>query len=259
MLGNLNTTGARLVVAGLFLYGVTATVTLAAERAPADPDAYRLMNRAVQARATWDEAFPGFTADVQLNYQGEVQRGTVQVSREGAIKFSGLDGDPARAWAYEWFGEMVFHRAGGQSAADQYRDIRFVGHRNDPLGPMLATSDEFDSSFRVDGKVIRQVNRNLAPQGASPVGGPKRVRINVLATAGTPEGRVLPIQYVINYLDAEDQLTGVEAVSSRFVRLGGYNIPQWRRVITTGNKVITTGELTLSNHQLVNESQAAGW
>ncbi len=134
---------ARHASALILCASVSAAPAMARE-APADPDAYRLMNRAVQARATWDATFPGFTADVRLNYQGEVQRGTVRVSPDGAVKFSCLDGEPGRAWAYEWLGEMVFHRTGGQSSADQYRDIRFVGPRNDPLGPMLATGDEFD-------------------------------------------------------------------------------------------------------------------
>lgn len=250
---NLMITSARFVATGLILCGIAVTPSFGAEQQPADPQAYKLMTRAVQARATWDEAFPGFTADVKLNYQGDPQRGTVRVARDGTIKLSGLDG-AARDWAYEWLGEMVFHRTGGQSSAAQYREIRFVGPKNDPLGPMLATGDEFDSSFRVDGKVIRQVNRNLAPAGARH-SGPQRVRINVLATDTTPDGRVLPVQYVINYLDADDQLTGVEAVSSRFVQVGGYYVPQWRRVITTGDKTITSGELSLSNHRLT-ETQA---
>ncbi|MGH8502604.1 MAG: DUF3386 family protein [Gammaproteobacteria bacterium] len=244
--------------AALTLCMVIAATPAGAKEPPADPEAYRLLNRAVQARAVWDEAFPGFTADIRLNYQGHVQRGALRVLADGTIKLNGLDDQhsEARAWAYEWLGEMVFHRMGAQSSPEQYREIRFAGSKSDPLGPMLVTGDDFNSSFRVDGKVIRQVNRDLASPGARHEG-PQRVRINVLATATTPEGGVLPVQYVINYLDEDGQLTGVDAVSSRFVRVGDYHVPQWRRVITTGDNAITTGELTLSNHRLIEASETA--
>jgi hypothetical protein len=113
----------------------------------------------------------------------------------------------------------------------------------------LAMDDRFNSSFRIDGKVIRQVNRDL-DTGATGHDGPERVRINVIDTALTPEGNVLPIHFVINYLDKKQRLVAVEAVSSRFRRLEGYDLPQWRRVITTEDDKITAAELTLSNHRL---------
>lgn len=56
---------------------------------------------------------------------------------------------------------------------------------------MLELDEQLDSGFRIDGKVIRQVNRDLTPGQAG--GGLKRVRINVLETRKTPEGRILPL------------------------------------------------------------------
>jgi hypothetical protein len=144
---------------------------------------------------------------------------------------------------------MVFHRMGTQGSDDQYDHIRMIGEGHHPLGPELAMDDSFNSSFRVDGKVIRQVNRDLQGRGMGKHG-PERVRINVLDTTLTPEGKVLPIHFVINYLDKKQELVAVEAVSSRFRRLERYELPQWRRVITTEDGKMTTAEMTLSNYRL---------
>ncbi len=236
----------------LILFGIGAMMPAAAGEALADPEAYRLMTQAVDARAVWDEEFPGFTADIQINYEGQVHRGEVQVLPNGEIRLSDLSPPSiqGRSWAQGWLGEMVFHRMGAQGPDDPYRDIRMVGGENHPLGPMLAMNDPFNSSFRIDGKVIRQVNRDLQMEGAKEHDGPERVRINVLDTDFTSGGKVLPTHFVINYLDDEDQLVGVEAVSSRFRRLGQYELPQWRRVITLEDGKMTTAVMTLSNHRL---------
>ena len=236
-----------LCAAVLILYSVRGLLPAAAERAPADSEAYRLMTRAVNARAVWDEGFPGFSADIKVNYEGRVYRGKVQVLPDGSIKLTDLFKPHSRAWTWarEWLGEMVFHRMAAQGSDDQYRGIRMTRGRNHPLGPMLVLNDPFNSSFRVDGKVIRQVNRDLQAEE-----GVERVRINVLDIAVTSEGKVLPIHYVINYLNKKQELVAVEAVSSRFRRLDGYELPQWRRVITTEDEKMIVGELSLSNYHL---------
>jgi hypothetical protein len=236
-----------LCAAVLILYSVGGLLPAAAERAPADPEAYRLMTRAVNARAVWDEEFPGFSADIKVNYEGQVYRGKVQVLPDGSIKLTDLFKPHSRAWTWarEWLGEMVFHRMAAQGSDDQYRGIRMTRGRNHPLGPMLVLNDPFNSSFRVDGKAIRQVNRDLQAEE-----GVERVRINVLDIAVTSEGKVLPIHYVNNYLNKKQELVAVEAVSSRFRRLDGYELPQWRRVITTEDEKMIVGELSLSNYHL---------
>jgi hypothetical protein len=209
------------------------------------------MSEAVQARALWDDSFPGFTADIAVNYEGQVQRGEVYVAPDGLVKLR-LEPEarsPAFAWANGWLGMLAFHRTGGQEEEDQYEDIRAVGNPNHPLGVMLALDDEFNSSFRIDGKVIRQVNRDLSSAQAS--GGLKRVRINVLATRATPEGKILPLDFIINYLDDEQRLVMVETLSSEFVRLGGYDLPRWCRVITTRDGNMIAGIMQLSNHRLM--------
>jgi hypothetical protein len=210
------------------------------------PSAYETMVKAANARAVWDKSFPGFSANVDVNYEGQVHRGNIQVSPEAEVTLMELKppDEQARSWALSWLGEMVFHRSGTDEFNHRYRGIRMVGSANHPLGPMLVTNDSANSSFRVDGKVIRQVNRDLNAEGT------QRVRINVLDPASTPSGKVLPIQFVINYLDDQDRLIAIDAISSRFLRIEQYQLPQWRRVTTTEDGEMIAAEMTLSNHRL---------
>jgi hypothetical protein len=246
-----------IVSASLFVVGVSASFA-ADQEAPVDPEAYKMMVEAVNARAVWDQDFPGFTADIEINYEGRVHHGRVQVSSKGEVQLTELSAPDTRAqsWAEGWLGEMVFHRMGTQESDDRYREIRMIGQENHPLGPLLVMNDSFNSSFRVDGKVIRQVNRDLGGE-VQDSGEPKRVRINVLETAFTPSGKVLPLHFVIHYLNDDEELVAVETLSSRFLRLKQYELPQWRRVITTEDGNMTTAEMTLSRHRLGQGKEAA--
>jgi hypothetical protein len=246
-----NLPAASAVVAFTLLSVAPLLTDDAAEAALTDAKARQLMTEAAQARALWDDSFPGFTADIKINYEGQVQRGEVHVTPNGLVKLrqESEGRGPVFAWAKGWLGMLAFHRMGGQEEEDQYQGIRAVGNPNHPLGVMLALDDEFDSSFRVDGKVIRQVNRDLSPAQAS--GGLKRVRINVLTTRETPQGKILPLDFVINYLDDEQHLAMVETLSSEFVRLDGYDLPRWCRVITTRDGEMIAGVMQLSNHRLM--------
>lgn len=244
------TTAAYRAAAITLLCAIPFATVGAAEGISNHAKASQLMTQAVQARALWDDSFPGFTADIRINYEGQVRRGEVRVTPNGEVQLRqrSKSRGPAFAWANGWLGMMVFHRLGGEEGEDQYQDVRAVGHPNHPLGVMLALDDQFDSSFRVDDKVIRQVNRDLAPGQAG--GGLTRVRINVLNTRETPEGEILPLDFVINYLDDEQRLAMVETLSSDFVRLDGYDLPRWCRVITTQDGQMIAGVLELSNHRL---------
>lgn len=100
----------------------------AAEKAPVGPEVYHLMMRAVNARGTWNAVFPGFSADIKVNYK-------VQVLPNGKIKFTGVSEPHGRAWgwAHHWLSEIIFHRMGAQKSDAQYRSIRMIGGKNNPL------------------------------------------------------------------------------------------------------------------------------
>ena len=56
----------------------------AADKAP-HPEATKLLADARAARACWTN-FPGFTADLEVNFDGQVVRGRVQVNDKGKVE-----------------------------------------------------------------------------------------------------------------------------------------------------------------------------
>ncbi len=248
----------RCLLATVVALGTVAfpAAVYSAEEAIKEPKAYRLMRKAVEARATWDEAFPGFTADIAVNYAGKRTQGNVRVSPQGEIKRQDV-ADPdteAWTWARGWLASIVSHRLGsGGSMQARYGGIRLAkdAGQHHPLGFKLVLDDSLNSAFRVEGQVIRQVNRDIPSEN-----GLQRVRINVLDTETTSEGGVLPRHFVIHYLDPKGQLMEVENVSTQFTTVDGYPLPVWRRVITVANDGhMTTGTFRLSEHRLLNESE----
>jgi hypothetical protein len=73
-----------------------------------DPAATRMFANARAARALWDD-FPGFQADVTVNIEGKVTRGTVKVDSKGKVDFD-LTDSAARDWAKGVLQSVVSHR-----------------------------------------------------------------------------------------------------------------------------------------------------
>ena len=73
-----------------------------------------LLERAREARATWDESFPGFTADLVILMDGEATQGEVRVSPKGEVDVDAPEGK-AREWAREQLRSEVMHHLAGPS------------------------------------------------------------------------------------------------------------------------------------------------
>src|SRR5947209_949390 len=81
-----------------------------------DPAATRLLAEARAARANW-AGFPGFTADVEVNLDGRVCRGHVEVKADGKLNLDMEDKDAA-AWARRELGSTVGHRLDNSASLD---------------------------------------------------------------------------------------------------------------------------------------------
>src|SRR5262245_36730826 len=73
----------------------------------ADAAATKLLAEARAARAVWKQ-FPGFSADVEVNLDGKVAKGTVGVSSDGQVRLEVSDPE-ALAWATAMIKSTVRH------------------------------------------------------------------------------------------------------------------------------------------------------
>jgi Protein of unknown function (DUF3386) len=209
------------------------------ESGKADPQASRLLADARAARANW-EKFPGFSADAEVNIDGKLSRGTVKVSATGKVAFDKLDPE-AEAWAKRHLSSVVAHRI--DDSASLNTPCAFADNdANHPLGRAITVlSDELHSSYRVRGKEIIVVNRQMKDQKFS---------ITVLENRTNKDGKILPATFVVHYWGAKSgDLQRTESHSQTWTRVDGFDLPATAYVITA-TKTLSTRSLTLSNHQM---------
>jgi hypothetical protein len=213
-----------------------------------DPEASKLLADARAARANWDN-FLGFTADLTVNLDGKVSRGTVRVEPRGKLELTGLD-KAAEAWVRRTLGSAVAHRLDGSAA--RKTPCAFADNDVDhPLGrKIIVLNDELHSSYRIRDRQITVVNRDM---------GTTHFTIAMQENRANDEGKFLPVSYVVNSWDNKTgALTRSEAHYQSWKKVGPYDLPLTIRVVTAVPEDRTAApkegmdvrSLTLSNHKL---------
>jgi hypothetical protein len=209
-----------------------------------DPAASKLLADAVAARAAWMN-FPGFTADLEVNFDGKTAKGKVMVSEKGRVELE-LDGkevDAARvATAKDALASLVGHRmpsAGGRQTPCSFGEEA----SENPQGKLiLVVDDKHHSSYRIRDQQILSVTRQM---------GDTRFTITMLENRLNEEKRVLPVSYVVNYWDTKtNALDHTTAHHQTWKRVGAYDLPQTMDELTAGSGKLESYCLKLSNHKL---------
>ncbi len=202
-----------------------------------DPAATKLLADARAARAEW-ENFPGFKADLEVNIDGNISKGTVTISDKGDVSLK-LDGsEDAVKWAKRHLASLVGHRmsegAGGVATPCAFPDEN-VHH---PLGRTVQVlNDEFHSSYRIRDRQVIVVNR---------MGREVRFTITVMENRLTAEKKFLPVSYVVNTWDAKtDALRSSDTFHHTWKRVGKFDLPETVDVVTA-----TAGKLEARSMRL---------
>lgn len=222
------------------------------EPAKADPAASKLLAEARAARALWKD-FPGFSADIEVNFDGKTAKGKVHVSPEGKVKLEGLDKDH-ETWTRRELGSIVGHRLDSGSPRDT--PCAFTDDvMNHPLGRSIRVlNDELHSGYRIRGKEIVVVNRAMKD---------RRFTITVLESITNAEGKYLTTSFVVDYWNLESgELLRSDAFSQTWTRLGKFDLPAVTRFIGASREKpagagsdaepgYSARSLTLTNHKLL--------
>ena len=206
---------------------------------PADAEATKMLADARAARYMWNN-FPGFTANVEVNLDGKVSKGTVSVNEKGKVTFADLS-EEAQKWAKPILGSAIGHRIGGAvnetpcAFADEVKDH--------PLGRLInVLNDEMHSSYRIKDRQIMVVNRDMNEGKFS---------ITVQENKAMDNGQFLPASYVVTYWDPKSgNLTRSESHLQTWQRVGALELPKQIRVVSTTNEVKVNG-MMLSEWKVV--------
>jgi hypothetical protein len=206
-----------------------------------DPEATKLLADARDARASW-EGFPGFTADVEVNVEGKICRGKVEVDHKGKVTLGGIEDKPLAESSRRQLTSLVSHRL--PSGDEGKTPCAFADEdAHHPLGRAIEVlNDEFHSSYRIRDRQVIVVNRTARDV---------RFTITVMENRQNAEKQFLPVSYVVNSWDKEgNRLRRSETFHQEWVRLGKFDLPASSMVVTAADGKLEARQLKLSNHKL---------
>jgi hypothetical protein len=213
-----------------------------------DPDAATLFNEAIAHRAEW-RSFPGFSADVNGHLDGRSFTGNVTIRKDGNITIE-IDDSRAKSWLQNQLESLVTHRlsqSGRDSTGTHQPKLRFAdSDLEHPLGRLLAVEgDPMGSSYRIKDQQITVVNRRIGKQNMT---------ITVIDNDKNSDGQFLPHSYVVNYWDAASgKLNRVETIQERFRRVGNWDLPVIRSIITSSDTGLSVRAVEFSEQKLLTQ------
>jgi Protein of unknown function (DUF3386) len=207
-----------------------------------DAEATKLLAEARAARANWKD-FPGFTADVEVNFDGRVAKGTVEVapSNKVTLKLDAKD-EEFSEWTRGMLRSLVGHRT-DNSAALQTPCAFGDQDTTHPLGRLVhVLTDELHSSYRIRDRQILEVNRQ---------GKDDRFTITVLENVTNEEKQYLPAVYTVSTWDVKTGALKSSATHREtWQRVGKFDLPVTLGVVTASADKQEVRTVRLSNHKL---------
>jgi len=128
--------------------------------------ARQLFQTAYESRYTWDENFPGYSADVQLVQENEVHTGKIRINGDLSVEVTGVADEQVEEGIYTQLRDIVTHRK-RTSFEESHGKHEFTLGEQDANGAIeiLVNGDSMGSNYKVRGKEISQVSRVMGRMG----------------------------------------------------------------------------------------------
>ncbi|MGK7902417.1 MAG: DUF3386 family protein [Hormoscilla sp.] len=179
---------------------------------------------AYENRYTWDEQFPGYTADLSVNYNGELYQGMVRIKPDLSVEVIDIENPDIRMLLENQLKMEVIHRR--RVPFDKMHgnnSFLLVGTDDAGASIIKEVGDEMDSYYQVKDGAIAQVNRRFDDIA---------VTVDTLGTNETPAG------YLVSHFQTtfRDALTGKileqEDVRDIHEKIGNYYVLTNRTIQT---------------------------
>ncbi|RUT09287.1 hypothetical protein DSM107010_45830 [Chroococcidiopsis cubana SAG 39.79] len=119
-----------------------------------------LFKTAYENRYTWDENFPGYSADVQLTQGNEVYTGRIRINRDLSVEVTGIEDEKVQESVYTQLRDIVTHRKRSQFEQSHGKNEFSLGKLDDSGAvEILVKGDAMGSNYKVRGTEICQVSR----------------------------------------------------------------------------------------------------
>lgn len=205
--------------------------------------ARELFRAAYENRYTWDENFPGYSADVQLKQGDEVYTGKVRINRDLSVEVTGIEDEQVQEGIYTQLRDVVTHRKRSQFDSAHGKNEFNVG-KTDETGAtqILVTGDAMGSNYKIRGKEICQVSRVM---------GRMAFVIDTHESLDTGEGYLATRYDAVFRNPQTDEVTAVLKFEESYEKVGEYYL-MTRQVVQEykqGDRLVT--EFNFSNVKLL--------
>ncbi|MBR8830855.1 MAG: hypothetical protein N5P05_000221 [Chroococcopsis gigantea SAG 12.99] len=203
-----------------------------------------LFRSAYEHRYTWDENFPGYTADLILTQGEEVYSGKIKVNADYSVEVTGFNDEKVTESIYNQLRDIVTHRKRGNFEASHGKNEFSLGE-SDPTGAVeiLVKGDAMGSNYKIRGQEICQVSRVMGPMGFT---------INTEESLDTGEGYI-SIKYNAIFRNPKTgELKGKRDFKENYEKVGDYYLPSCQVInaLDAGGEKYTT-EFNFINLELL--------
>ncbi|MBW4640370.1 MAG: DUF3386 domain-containing protein [Gloeocapsa sp. UFS-A4-WI-NPMV-4B04] len=206
-------------------------------------NARELFRAAYENRYTWDENFPGYSADVQLKQGNEVYNGKIRINRDMSVEVTGIDDEQVQESVYTQLRDVVTHRKRSQFDQSHGKNEFNLG-KSDETGAVeiLVKGDAMGSNYKIRGTEICQVSRVM---------GRMAFVIDTQESLDTGNGYVSTLYDVVFRNPQTDEVTKVLKFNDTFQQIGDYYVMSNQVIQSYENGERTTTEFNFSNVKLL--------
>ncbi len=181
-------------------------------------------HEAYKSRYTWDEQFPGYSAEVSINYQGKLNQGIVRVKPDLSVDVININEDVRELIENQLRMEVIHRRRVPFEKLHGDKSFELEGTDESGALKIREVGDNMDSHYIVQDKVITQVNRKF---------GDVAVTVDTLGTAKNPEG-YLVTHFQTTFRDAKTgEILEKQEVRDAHEKIGKYYILTYRTIRST--------------------------
>ena len=198
---------------------------------------------AYENRYTWNQNFPGYSADIQLTQGDEVYTGKVRINRDLSVEVTGIEDEKVQESVYTQLRDVVTHRK--RSAFEQsHGKNEFNFGKTDETGAVeiLVKGDSMGSNYKVRDTEICQVSRVM---------GRMAFVIDTHESMDTGEGYVASRYDAVFRNPQTDEVTSVLKFEETYEKVGDYYVlsKQVVQQYKQGERITT--EFNFSNVKLL--------
>jgi hypothetical protein len=205
--------------------------------------AKELFQVAYENRYTWDQNFPGYSADVQIKQGDEVYTGKVRINRDLSVEVTGIEDEQVQESVYTQLRDIVTHRK--RSAFEQaHGKNEFSLGNQDGTGAVeiLVKGDSMGSNYKIRGTEICQVSRVM---------GRMAFVIDTYDSLDTGKGYVATRYDAVFRNPQTNEVTNVVNFEDTYEQIGDYYVMTKQIIKSKRGGEQTTTEFNFSNVRLL--------